>query len=147
MHNGLVPFPISLRNSPFAVAHLIRSTNASAVYVNQNSANHRLAVEASEILAKEGISLLILFVPKYEDLYCVTTMPDVALVKVDQDHPSLILHSSGQYYCIVEAEALTRLGSTNLPKPTWLTHRRFIQWGHVPCNRNLNLFSEAYPLL
>ena len=96
MHNGYVPFPISPRNSAAAVAQLMRDTNTSQIYTNPDTANHRLALSAIEILAKDGINPGVLPAPHYEDLFNESDCEGPQAVKLDSSSYALILHSSGK---------------------------------------------------
>ena len=50
---GHVAFPLSTRNSASAVAHLVRTTGLSALFVSRDAGMGRLVEEALEILKKD----------------------------------------------------------------------------------------------
>ena len=96
MYLAVTPFPISIRNSPIAVAHLVMKTGARKMFVSADPAMQRLAREANEILAKEGREFEFLPMPLFEDLY--GPGGDDGLVpmgNVHQDKVAIIMHSSG----------------------------------------------------
>ncbi len=99
MYLGLTPFPISIRNSAIAVAHLVTKTGVKQMFVTGDGAMQRLAREANEILAKDGLEFEVLPMPLFEDLYgpggddnLVPMHPNLT-----PERKSIMLHSSGQY--------------------------------------------------
>ena len=97
MYLGLTAFPISTRNSAIAVAHLVSKIGVRQMYVSADPAMQRLAQEANELLAKDGIEFEALPMPDFEDLY--GPGGDDALVpmgKVSPDKTCIIIHSSGE---------------------------------------------------
>ncbi|KAI0350525.1 acetyl-CoA synthetase-like protein [Trametes cingulata] len=118
MYLGYTPFPISVRNSAVAVAHLIRRTSVRDLLVSHDAAMQRVAQEAKEELAKEGYEVNLLPVPTFDGLYKSTdgNATDIAMGPVAADKPAIILHSSG---------------STSFPKPVTLTHRSLTRWGFL----------------
>ena len=97
MYLGLTAFPISTRNSAIAVAHLVSKIGVRQMYVSADPAMQRLAQEANELLAKDGIEFEALPMPNFEDLY--GPGGDDALVpmgKVSPDKTCIIIHSSGE---------------------------------------------------
>ena len=96
MYLGLTPFPISTRNSAIAVAHLVAKTGVRQMFVSADPAMQRLAREANEMLAKDGVAFELLPMPHFEDMY--GPGGDDALVPmraVSPDKTSIIIHSSG----------------------------------------------------
>ncbi|KAM5541012.1 hypothetical protein V8D89_005323 [Ganoderma adspersum] len=115
MYLGLTAFPISTRNSAIAVAHLVSKIGVRQMYVSADPAMQRLAQEANELLAKDGIEFEALPMPNFEDLY--GPGGDDALVpmgKVSPDKTCIIIHSSG---------------STAFPKPIKFLDKNFRKWG------------------
>ena len=96
MYLAVTPFPISIRNSPIAVAHLARKTGVRYMFVSSDPAMQRLAHQANEILVQDGCAFECLPMPLFEDLY--GPGGDEALVPmgdVDEMKTSIIMHSSG----------------------------------------------------
>ncbi|KAI0311872.1 acetyl-CoA synthetase-like protein [Amylostereum chailletii] len=109
MRSGLTVFPISPRNSPEAVAHLLRSTAIQYLFVGTEPAMQRLVVSTMQALDRsDGAREIAVFdMPKYGELYPEEErdFKEYPKVKYDLDAPALVLHSSG---------------STAFPKPiTW----------------------------
>lgn len=105
MRLGLTPFPLSIRNSPVAVAHLIKKTQLLQVFVSPDPAMQRLFSQASEILKRDGVEVEMLEMIQFEDLQDKledTVADDVArltgelkLQKLKTDATAVIIHSSG----------------------------------------------------
>lgn len=109
MRLGLTPFPLSIRNSPIAVAHLIKKTQLLQVFVSPDPAMQRLITEAKEILRKEdGTEVEVLEMIKFEDVddeggssgagdsVAVAQSDELKFPKLDLDSTAIILHSSGK---------------------------------------------------
>ena len=99
---GFSVFPISPRNSPEAIAHLLKKTGSKYLLVGGEPMLQKLAASALELLRADGHSEI----PSsdmlhFEDLYphddLSTEFENYPEVKFDLNAPSLILHSSGQY--------------------------------------------------
>ncbi|OSD00742.1 acetyl-CoA synthetase-like protein [Trametes coccinea BRFM310] len=115
MYIGHSVFPLSVRNSAVAVAHLARRTALQYIFVSHDPAMQRLAHEAKEILAKEGYEIDLLPLPEFRDLYNDSHDGlDIAMASQSEERTCLILHSSG---------------STSFPKPVPFSHRHFTRWG------------------
>ncbi|KAI0633130.1 acetyl-CoA synthetase-like protein [Trametes polyzona] len=115
MYLGLTAFPISTRNSPIAVAHLVSKTGVRQLFVSADPAMQQLANEAVKLLNKDGVELELLPMPTYKDLY--GPGGDDALVPMGDVSPEktcLILHSSG---------------STAFPKPIKFLDKNYRKWG------------------
>ena len=82
MYLGLTPFPISTRNSAVAVAHLVSKTGVKQMFVSSDPAMQRLAQEANEHLAKDGLEFEVLPMPLFEDIYGLLTREDEANTKL-----------------------------------------------------------------
>ena len=98
---GFTVFPVSPRNSPEAVAHLLKKTGANRLLVGGEPMLHELATASLDLLRADGhpgISLSDM--PIFEDLYPHDDSDDdfkhYPVATFDLDAPSLILHSSGQ---------------------------------------------------
>ncbi|KAI0353748.1 acetyl-CoA synthetase-like protein [Trametes cingulata] len=116
MYLGYTPFPISVRNSSLAVAHLVRMTCVHSLLVSQDASMQRVAQEVQQQLAKEGYEVSLLEVPTFEDIYNGNETCDIDIGPVGADKPAIILHSSG---------------STSFPKPIMPTHRDMTRWGFL----------------
>ena len=93
-----------------------------------------LALEAAELLAKDGYAVELLDIPRFEVLYDkaapASTPKDYQIARASQDDASIILHSSG---------------TSAFPKPIRMSSRNFIAWGSTLCEfvvRDKYLYSE-----
>ena len=99
---GFAVFPISVRNSPVAVAHLLRVTGARAVFVSADAGMRRLAREAAQEMSgeEEGAGFAVLDVPPFEEMYGgggeAGVRPEKKWKDADVDAAALVLHSSGE---------------------------------------------------
>lgn len=99
---GFSAFPISVRNSPVAVAHLLRVTGARAVFVSADAGMRRLAREAAQEMCgeEEGAGFSVLDVPPFEEMYGgggeAGVRPEKERKDADVDAVALFLHSSGE---------------------------------------------------
>ena len=94
-------FPISPRNSPEAVAHLLKKTGPSHLLVGSEPKFQKLATSSLELLQADGYPGIPLSdMPDFGDLYPLggsnNEFKHYPAVKFDPDASSLILHSSGQ---------------------------------------------------
>ena len=99
---GFSVFPISPRNSPEAVAHLLKKTGSNYLLVGGEPMLQKLASTALELLQADGHpEIPSSHMPHYEDLYpgddSDSEFENYPAVKFDPEAPSLILHSSGQH--------------------------------------------------
>lgn len=105
---GYAPFPLSPRNSPAAIAHLLTKIQVPFLFVGPEPAMQELVAHAFEIMKEAGTTLpQISTMPVFEDLYI--TDPNVPFdplppIFPDQDDPVIVMHSSGalitlQVYC------------------------------------------------
>ncbi|KAG7441925.1 acetyl-CoA synthetase-like protein [Guyanagaster necrorhizus] len=97
---GYTAFPISTRNSPAGVAHLLASTGYEYLFVSADSAMQEIA------RMQDGINLIPM--PTFEDLYLNNDSEPLPHVRPDLEQLALIIHSSG---------------STRFPSPISHTHR------------------------
>ncbi|KAI9058630.1 acetyl-CoA synthetase-like protein [Trametes sanguinea] len=117
MYLGHAVFPLSVRNSAVAVAHLARRTSLHHLFVSHDPAMQRLAHEAKDILTKEGYEIELVPLPEYRDLYNDSKGGlDIQMAPQNEEKTCLILHSSG---------------STSFPKPVPFPHRNLTRWGFL----------------
>lgn len=119
MRAGYSAFPISTRNSPAAVAHLLQKVNAAHVLVGTERANQTLISESLALIegvAKPSISVML----SYDNMYLEGDEEFVPLppVKYNMDDVAFIIHSSG---------------STAFPKPIFWTYYQYSQASLTPC--------------
>jgi acyl-CoA synthetase (AMP-forming)/AMP-acid ligase II len=99
---GFAVFPISPRNSPEAIAHLLKKTGACHLLVGGEPMLQKLAATSLQLLRADGHSEIPLSaMPHFEDLYphesSDSEFKHYPSVKFDLNAPSLILHSSGKH--------------------------------------------------
>ncbi|KAJ7452161.1 hypothetical protein B0H11DRAFT_1742224 [Mycena galericulata] len=123
---GFQAFPVSLRNSDVAIAHLLQSTDCGHVFVSADTAMQKLVAAVAAKTAALGREIKILPMPTFEDLFTSPGLPEPLppMQKVDLDAPAVILHSSG---------------STAFPKTIVFTHRILIEAGLIPYYGQLDL--------
>ncbi|KAH9077806.1 acetyl-CoA synthetase-like protein [Lactarius deliciosus] len=119
---GFAVFPISPRNSPEAIAHLLKKTATRHLLVGGEPMLQKLAATSLELLRADGHpEIPISNMPHFEDIYphdCShIDFKYYPAVKFDLDAPGLILHSSG---------------STSFPKPIVWTHRQVVTLCTIP---------------
>ncbi|KAF7979277.1 hypothetical protein HWV62_42970 [Athelia sp. TMB] len=112
MRANCVPFPISPRNSPAAVAHLLQETGAMHLVVGAESSMHELA--AASLALFTGVHPRVSDMPTHEELYCVAEDNSIflPLSRPAMSDSAVILHSSG---------------STSFPKPIYWTQHGILQ--------------------
>jgi acyl-CoA synthetase (AMP-forming)/AMP-acid ligase II len=99
---GFAVFPISPRNSPEAIAHLLKRTGTRHLLVGGEPMLQKLAAGSLELLRADGHPEIPLSgMPRFEDLYphesSNSDFKHYPQVRFDLDAPSLILHSSGEH--------------------------------------------------
>ncbi|KAF5372256.1 hypothetical protein D9757_009649 [Collybiopsis confluens] len=133
MHLGFTVFPISTRNSPVAVAHLLRKTGTVQLYVSDDPAMKKLAQESLAILKdpaddSPAMHVDLLEMVYFNQLYLPhddpESDPEKLLGKMSQDNVTLYLHSSG---------------STALPKPIPFLGRNHLKWGTLPYSGEVDI--------
>ena len=97
---GFTVFPVSPRNSPEAVAHLLKKTGANHLLVGGEPMLQELAAASLELLRADGHPGVPLSnMPNFKNLYphddSDNEFKPYPVAKFDLDAPSLILHSSG----------------------------------------------------
>ncbi len=99
MRAGCIAFPISVRNSDAAVAHLIRSTGAKYMFLSQDPGMQKLAEVALQNLNNEECQdLKMMTMPPFESLYSGSPEPSNFLPSIknsDLEAQALNMHSSG----------------------------------------------------
>lgn len=125
MGSGNTPFPISQRNSPAAVAHLLRETKAIALYVSHDPGMQTLAHLALKEVEAE-MNVILLTMPTFHELYNPPhEAPPLSLPHHDLDTTGLIMHSSG---------------TTRFPSPIRLSERYLLFIG--TCHSTLSVDSS-----
>ncbi|KLO12645.1 acetyl-CoA synthetase-like protein [Schizopora paradoxa] len=120
---GHTAFPISVRNSPQAVAYLLEKTKATHMLLGSEPSIKGLAEESFECLAKMQNSVPKTFpMPVFGDLFRGKdwdNLVPLSFKRPKMEDAAIILHSSG---------------STAFPKPITWTHYRMLQLAVRPCN-------------
>ncbi|PCH42369.1 acetyl-CoA synthetase-like protein [Wolfiporia cocos MD-104 SS10] len=138
MRASYAAFPISVRNSPAAVAHLLYQAGVRHVLVGQEQSSWDLARDALDILRIQhpsaGVPTLSTL-PVFEELYfqpsdnSSATNASIDFEYKGPDSPVLILHSSG---------------STAFPKPIFFTQYRLLQYLAIPWFGERDLTDTVY---
>ncbi|KAJ8080312.1 putative NRPS-like protein biosynthetic cluster [Marasmius tenuissimus] len=116
MRAGYVAFPISVRNSGKAVAHLVKATNAHHILISQDPGMRNLFSAALELL--DGHEIAEAPMPSFDEIYVQTSKGDPPpSPQVNQDALAMVMHSSG---------------STAFPKPIPFTYRTLKESGLLP---------------
>ena len=95
MRAGYTPFLISTKNSPIAVAHLLKVTDSTVLYTSNDTIVTNLAKEAFQKLEQPIPSFTV---PSHDELYLSSEVEFLALPpfpEVDLELPAIIAHSSG----------------------------------------------------
>lgn len=97
-----VAFPISPRNSPAAVAHLLDKVGARHILVGREQAMQDLVAQSLEVsksqygtVVEAGLSSMLTFADLYSSGEAIGP-EDVPYERQESDVPALIMHSSGQ---------------------------------------------------
>ena len=98
MYSGNIPFPISPRNTAPMVAHLLKETATSYVFVGNDPANHTLLKDSINLL--NGSSITSIDMPMYDevshdDAGATITQEQWSISQIELGQTALILHSSG----------------------------------------------------
>ncbi|KAJ6471937.1 hypothetical protein C8R45DRAFT_1104158 [Mycena sanguinolenta] len=125
LRTNYIVFPISPRNSPSAIAHLVNNTGVEHLLIGHEPAVLELATAALSILKNDsshGSCPDISYIPLFEDLFLPaaerTILPeDLPHEYNGPDAPACVIHSSG---------------STSFPKPIYWSNRRITQAALMP---------------
>ncbi|KAI0795718.1 hypothetical protein C8Q75DRAFT_711913 [Abortiporus biennis] len=122
MRSGNIAFPISPRNSPEGIAHLLLQANASFLMVGNDAGlweHAETAIEKFKELKADSVPKLLTMTTLAEIFPASgeETFKPIPKVNYSYDATALILHSSG---------------STAFPKPIFWTHRALVQWSLAP---------------
>ena len=99
---GYTVFPISPRNSPQAIAHLLNKTGAVHLFVSGDSQLYELACASIKLLQaiEESSAVTRYEIPVFDDLFppraAESSFKWFPLRCFDMEMPALILHSSGK---------------------------------------------------
>ncbi|KAK0190058.1 hypothetical protein F5146DRAFT_1139593 [Armillaria mellea] len=113
---GYTAFPISTRNSPAGVAHLLESTGCKNLFVSADPAMQEVA------RMQDGINTIPM--PAFEDLYSKNDSEPLPHVRPDLEQLALIIHSSG---------------SMRFPRPILYTHRYYTMHVMILSDGDLNV--------
>lgn len=128
-----IAFPISTRNSPAAIAHLIEKTGVDFLLVGREEAYQSLAVSSIELLETRKPETPPMFA--FDDVYNDDgEVFDIAfsVPRPAMESTAIILHSSG---------------TSAFPKPILWSHYGLVQQSIVPCKPRLSLscyFSSSF---
>lgn len=123
---GYTAFPISPRNSPAAVAHLLRKANVSHVLVGPESSLQGLIASSLALLdGPNDLKPTISIIPSFHEIYKPDSEPFEPLApgNFKLENPAVVLHSSG---------------STAFPKPITWSHYQLLQVGMTPCKSSVS---------
>ncbi len=119
MRLGYIPFPISVRNSALAVAHLMKTTNAKYLIISGDPSVQAIADLVCH--QYDGDRIATIPMQKFHDIYSCdlkTHEPLPPFKQPEWTQTALILHSSG---------------TTGFPSPISLTHEFLLQLMKTPC--------------
>ncbi|CAK5283812.1 unnamed protein product [Mycena citricolor] len=138
---GLTPFPISHRNSPAAIVHLLQSTNCHRVLTTRASLGHLIADVVSELAAKDltyelSVDEIPLLGELYPHLGHESVADDFTPYPVSDPIPpatdiALCLHSSG---------------STGFPKPIHMSHRLLLEISTLGAFNQLTAYAPRFAI-
>jgi acyl-CoA synthetase (AMP-forming)/AMP-acid ligase II len=100
---GFTVFPISPRNNPPAIAHLIKNTGAVKLFVSADHVSQAVASAAIELLQTNEQSHVVTIskTPVFEDLFphesTESPFKYFSAHNFDMEAPALILHTSGTF--------------------------------------------------
>ncbi|KZT73191.1 acetyl-CoA synthetase-like protein [Daedalea quercina L-15889] len=141
MRANYVPFLMSNRNSPAAVAHLLSKVDVKHLVIGREQAMHDLAQEAFALLNVQNVDTALpetSSMPVFDELFTPasenslgTNLSALPYRSRGADAPALILHSSG---------------STAFPKPVTFSHQRLLQIARAPFYGQRDLTDKLYSL-
>ncbi|TFY63805.1 hypothetical protein EVG20_g6168 [Dentipellis fragilis] len=91
VYAGFIPFPISTRNSPAAIAHLIGKTGVGHILVGVEESLHNLVSEALNLLTPDATPPVVSAAPLFEDFY----PPEIMRVYRSTAFPKPIIWTQG----------------------------------------------------
>jgi len=114
MRLGLTPFPISTRNSPAAIAHLVKKTHVIQMFVSPDPAMQRLWAESRDLLRGDGFEVEALPMVQFTDISDEGTAiasceSSITCRKRELDNVACFLHSSGEWAISTHANYATWL--------------------------------------
>ncbi|KAJ7255805.1 hypothetical protein B0H12DRAFT_1202107 [Mycena haematopus] len=137
---NLIPFPISPRNSPAAVLHLLRKTDCHRLIATRTTLSPLLAGLQDELARIDpDFHLSITEVPSIAQIY-----PKLGSETADYDfepYPSHMAVFELDDICLY----LHSSGSTGLPKPVAHTHRIIINWASNDTFCLVQEMRDTYP--
>ncbi|KAJ7468444.1 male sterility protein-domain-containing protein [Mycena latifolia] len=141
---GYQAFPVSPRNSDVAIAHLLRSTNCTHLFVSADAAMQNL-VRAASIKLEEELKMMRM--PTFDDLFALLNPLELPppMQKISSDAPAVILHSSGistSYDLTYPTAHSGSTRSTAFPKTIILTYRILMETGLVPYYGQVDLCGQ-----
>ncbi|PAV14618.1 acetyl- synthetase [Pyrrhoderma noxium] len=131
---GHIAFPISPRNSPEAIAHLLLSVSATHILVSSDP-TIQSQYESTENLLRGKLEPKKIGMPTHGDFFVEydsdseSLFEPVPLAKIDVNSIACIYHTSG---------------TTALPNPIYLTHRALYCFSTVPTHSEVELTGLIY---
>ncbi|KAF8974264.1 hypothetical protein BDZ97DRAFT_1772696 [Flammula alnicola] len=126
MKAGLIPFPISQRNTPAMVVHLLQKTDCHHLVTTQATLKELLAGVQTELDEHHpGYELLIEEVPPLKDIF-----PKLGAEREDDPFTPYAINHKLQPTDI--AMYLHSSGSTGFPKAIPQSHRTLVSWAAFP---------------
>ncbi|CAK5265509.1 unnamed protein product [Mycena citricolor] len=137
---GLVPFPISHRNSPAAIVHLLKSTGCHRVLTTRASLGNLVDV-ISELAAQElSYELSVEEIPLLGELY-----PHLGRESAADEFTSYLVSDLTPRMTDI-ALCLHSSGSTGFPKPISLSHRLFLEISALGALRQIKLYAPRFAI-
>ena len=98
MRAGYQPFPLSNRNSPAGIAHLIKEMKVTHIVTTGDHSTQQLLAASIDVLESEGVRLRCISLPRFGDELIKPSQSFKRCpvpVRAKPDDAALILHSSG----------------------------------------------------
>ncbi|EKM50943.1 uncharacterized protein PHACADRAFT_262848 [Phanerochaete carnosa HHB-10118-sp] len=128
MRAGLVPYPMSPRNSPAAVCAMMKATGCRRIIYHSYTTD--LVTQVTAMMAAQGVDLQLDDLPSYSTVF--PTQPAHSNLyptrQVGPDHIAMYLHSSG---------------STGTPKSIPFTEKRIWQWHGSYADNHINFIPAS----
>ncbi|KAK0184035.1 NRPS-like enzyme [Armillaria mellea] len=128
MRLGYIPFPISVRNSAPAIAHLMKMTKAKYLVISEDPPIQTI----SDLVChqSDSNSITTIPMPRFSDIFLCKTYESLPPFKQPLwTQTALILHSSG---------------TTGFPNPISLTHEFLLQLMKTPYYGEVDLCGEVF---